>query len=378
MDRAAHQGGRRRADRRRRRRRRVGAGQPAGGSGGPAGAGRRRATGPVRIDPGHHRGGAGRPHLHERPHRDHRQLGAPRRPRHRWSARRSRRCPGAHRRRRLPGLGLGRRTRGHGRRAARTWARARWCSTTCPTTRSCTATRPAWCGPYDAVTGACVVRGGRSRARALGRATARATSRRLTPAPTARTASDTWVVPPARVTAPERIFLGDDVTILEHAFLSVVGRRPRHRPDASHRRPHAHRPVRAHRLRGRVEIGPDVLTSDRVFIGDTYHGYEDPALPVVAQPHGHAPAGAHRAGRVPGHRQRGADGRHDRRARLRGCGRRRHRGRGASHGRGRQPGARHPTVGRRRPPPGWTCPASASSSAVRRDGGLGRPAPCRE
>src|SRR5581483_11176218 len=32
------------------------------------------------------------------------------------------------------------------------------------------------------------------------------------------------------------------------------------------------------------EIGEDVLTSERVFIGDTYHGYEDVSRPVIAQP----------------------------------------------------------------------------------------------
>jgi acetyltransferase-like isoleucine patch superfamily enzyme len=127
-----------------------------------------------------------------------------------------------------------------------------------------------------------VVRGGRSRARALGRATARD----LTPPdPSAYGAHGerTWVVPPARVTAPERIFLGDDVTILEHAFLSVAAAVPGIVPtlrigDRTRIGRFAHIACV-----GEVEIGPDVLTSDRVFIGDTHHGYEDPAQPVVAQ-----------------------------------------------------------------------------------------------
>jgi acetyltransferase-like isoleucine patch superfamily enzyme len=33
-----------------------------------------------------------------------------------------------------------------------------------------------------------------------------------------------------------------------------------------------------------IEIGNGVLTSSRVFIGDSYHGYEDVTLPVLDQP----------------------------------------------------------------------------------------------
>lgn len=33
-----------------------------------------------------------------------------------------------------------------------------------------------------------------------------------------------------------------------------------------------------------ITIGNGVLTSSRVFIGDSYHGYEDPARPVLDQP----------------------------------------------------------------------------------------------
>lgn len=33
-----------------------------------------------------------------------------------------------------------------------------------------------------------------------------------------------------------------------------------------------------------ITIGSGVLTSSRVFIGDSYHGYENPALPILDQP----------------------------------------------------------------------------------------------
>jgi acetyltransferase-like isoleucine patch superfamily enzyme len=35
---------------------------------------------------------------------------------------------------------------------------------------------------------------------------------------------------------------------------------------------------------GEIELGNGVLTAERIFVGDTYHRYEDPDLPVVAQP----------------------------------------------------------------------------------------------
>jgi serine acetyltransferase len=126
-------------------------------------------------------------------------------------------------------------------------------------------------------------RAGTARARAL----ARATARDLTPpGPSAYGGygTNTWVVPPARVTRPDRIFLGNDVTILEHAFLSVVEAVPGTTPtlrigDRTQLGRFAHVACV-----GTIDIGPDVLTSERVFLGDTYHGYEDPALPVKAQP----------------------------------------------------------------------------------------------
>jgi acetyltransferase-like isoleucine patch superfamily enzyme len=114
-----------------------------------------------------------------------------------------------------------------------------------------------------------------------------ATTRTLTPPhPSAYGAygRNTWVVPPSRVLRPERVFLGDDVQILEHSFLSVVEAVPGQLPTL---RIGDRTQIGRFALIacvGSVDIGPDVLTSDRVFIGDTYHGYEDPSLPVRSQP----------------------------------------------------------------------------------------------
>jgi carbonic anhydrase/acetyltransferase-like protein (isoleucine patch superfamily) len=118
---------------------------------------------------------------------------------------------------------------------------------------------------------------------ALGRATARD----LTPPdPSAYGAygTNTWVVPPARVTSPERIFLGNDVTILEHTFLSVVAAVPGVTPTfRMGDRSLISRFVHVACV-GEIDIGADVMVADRVFIGDTYHGYEDPTRPVNEQP----------------------------------------------------------------------------------------------
>jgi acetyltransferase-like isoleucine patch superfamily enzyme len=92
------------------------------------------------------------------------------------------------------------------------------------------------------------------------------------------------IVPPSRVSMPEAIEIGDGVVVHEHAWLSVVAAVPGVTP----------------RLRigdrtsigrfshiacvGEIDIGPEVLTSERIFIGDTYHGYEDVGTPILDQP----------------------------------------------------------------------------------------------
>jgi acetyltransferase-like isoleucine patch superfamily enzyme len=97
----------------------------------------------------------------------------------------------------------------------------------------------------------------------------------------------TWVVPPARVTTPERIFLEDDVTIHEHSWLSVV--RAVHGLEPTLRIGAGSRIGRFAHIAcvGTIDIGPEVLTAERIFIGDTYHGYEDPTRPVLHQPMAH-------------------------------------------------------------------------------------------
>ncbi len=93
------------------------------------------------------------------------------------------------------------------------------------------------------------------------------------------------VYPPALIIGHERIHIGEDVVIHPGAFFSVVGEQDGERYDA--------RFVIGDRTRigfdmviaccGSIEIGDDVLTADRVYIGDTFHEYRDVNRPVIAQ-----------------------------------------------------------------------------------------------
>jgi acetyltransferase-like isoleucine patch superfamily enzyme len=93
------------------------------------------------------------------------------------------------------------------------------------------------------------------------------------------------IAPPARITCPHRIEIGDRVVIMPGAWLSVF----------EEHRGRSYEP----RLRigdrveigqgmvisciGLIEIGADVLTGDRVFIGDTYHDFRAPDVAVGQQ-----------------------------------------------------------------------------------------------
>jgi acetyltransferase-like isoleucine patch superfamily enzyme len=94
------------------------------------------------------------------------------------------------------------------------------------------------------------------------------------------------IIPPARVENPHRISVGRDVLVQERAVFSVV--------ESHHGKPFSPRLTIGDRTVigrdfcvanvGEIDIGPDVLMADGVFIGDTYHDYHDPARPVLAQP----------------------------------------------------------------------------------------------
>jgi len=92
------------------------------------------------------------------------------------------------------------------------------------------------------------------------------------------------IVPPARVNTPECIEVGDDVVLLEGAWLAVFAQPglPRPRLTIGSRT----RIGRSAHIAcvGEVTIGPDVLTADQIFIADTYHGFEDGTQPIAQQP----------------------------------------------------------------------------------------------
>lgn len=95
---------------------------------------------------------------------------------------------------------------------------------------------------------------------------------------------DSYIVPPARVTSPEWIFIGDRVTVLEHSWFSVVKAFDEITP-----RLQIGNGTRIGRFAtiacvGSITIRENVLMSDGVFIGDTYHRYDRPDEPVIAQP----------------------------------------------------------------------------------------------
>lgn len=92
------------------------------------------------------------------------------------------------------------------------------------------------------------------------------------------------VVPPARVDSPHCISVGDEVVVLEGSWLAVY-------PQPGLPLPQLRIGSRTHIGRschiacvGSVTIGEDVLTADHVFIADTYHGFEQPDVPIIRQP----------------------------------------------------------------------------------------------
>jgi acetyltransferase-like isoleucine patch superfamily enzyme len=109
----------------------------------------------------------------------------------------------------------------------------------------------------------------------------------LTPPPPSAFAAfgdGSWIVPPARVSTPEAIRIGAGVIIHEHVWLSVVPAIDGVQPSLTIGDRCSIGRLAHIACIGEVVIEDDVLTSDRIFIGDTYHGYEDPERAVKDQP----------------------------------------------------------------------------------------------
>ncbi len=113
------------------------------------------------------------------------------------------------------------------------------------------------------------------------------TARTLTPPPPSAFAAfgdGSWIVPPARVLCPELVSIGSGVIIHEHAWISVApvveGITPSLRiGDGTHIDRLCHLACV-----GSIDIGRECLIAERVLIGDSYHQYQDPDVPVIRQP----------------------------------------------------------------------------------------------
>jgi acetyltransferase-like isoleucine patch superfamily enzyme len=92
--------------------------------------------------------------------------------------------------------------------------------------------------------------------------------------------------PPATVLSPHRIFIGDKVFFHSGAWLSVVeehnGRRHQPRLQIGDRTVFGRDAYIS--CVGEITIGVEVQAADRVFITDTYHGYENPDVSITRQP----------------------------------------------------------------------------------------------
>lgn len=89
---------------------------------------------------------------------------------------------------------------------------------------------------------------------------------------------------PARVTRPDRIFIGSGVVVHEHAWISVVEAVPGQPPTLTIGDGTLVDRLLHIACAGEIEIGRRVLIGERVLIGDTFHQYEDTTMPVIAQP----------------------------------------------------------------------------------------------
>ena len=94
------------------------------------------------------------------------------------------------------------------------------------------------------------------------------------------------IVPPYRLTCPQRMQIGARTVIGPYAFISVLGERFRERYDGILRIGDDTSIGQNFIVScaGSMVIGSNVLISSNVHIGDAIHGYEDPDVPVIAQP----------------------------------------------------------------------------------------------
>jgi acetyltransferase-like isoleucine patch superfamily enzyme len=91
------------------------------------------------------------------------------------------------------------------------------------------------------------------------------------------------IEPPFRVVSADRIHIGRDVRIRPNAWFSVVANEHGTAPMLSIGDGAMLGADLVIACIGHIEIGPAVMASDRVFIGDTYHEYRDVQRPIRDQ-----------------------------------------------------------------------------------------------
>jgi len=92
------------------------------------------------------------------------------------------------------------------------------------------------------------------------------------------------IVPPSRVQAPECIWIGDNTQINELTWLCVVPQPDRPAPRlVIGARNTINRFIKIV-CAGEVVIGDECGISDHTYIADTHYRFDDPELPIMAQP----------------------------------------------------------------------------------------------
>lgn len=95
-----------------------------------------------------------------------------------------------------------------------------------------------------------------------------------------------YIQPPAEIGCPHRIHIGANVLVRSHAWLALLEEGYGQRYDPELRVGDG--TWLGHNFMascvGEITIGEKVLISDRVFVLDSYHEYEDPTVPIIDQP----------------------------------------------------------------------------------------------
>lgn len=108
----------------------------------------------------------------------------------------------------------------------------------------------------------------------------------LDPATLGAFGDGSYIQEPVTIGCPERIHIGAEVLIRSNAWLALLDEGYGRKYDPELRIGDGTKIGRDFFAScvGHITIGANVLIADRVFIGDSYHGYENPGVPIIDQP----------------------------------------------------------------------------------------------